>query len=114
MWSIEAGPGRILIRPTGYLSIEESAVAADDFERALRELDGSCVLIVDLSSLTGYDSEVRRIWQETMRCSRAMFSSIIWVSDKPLFRMVAASVSLFTGIPGRVVGSHEDPLQFAV
>ena len=43
-----------------------------------------------------------------------MFRSMIWVSDKPLFRMVAASVSLFTGIPCRVVGSHEDPLKFAV
>lgn len=114
MWSIEAGPGRILVRPTGYLSLEESSVASDDFERALRASEDSCVLIVDLSSLTGYDSEVRRVWQETMKRCRGRFRSIVWVSDKPLFRMVAASVSLFTGIPGRVVGSHEDPLQFAV
>lgn len=114
MWSIEAGPERILIRPSGHLAIEESSVAAEDFERALEELDGSCVLIVDLSGLTGYDSEVRRIWQEIMKRSRGQFRSIIWVSDKPMFRMVAASVSLFTGIPGRVVGSHVDPLKLAV
>lgn len=114
MWSIDAGPGRILIRPTGHLTIEASSVAAEDFERALSEFEGSCVLIVDLSRLTGYEAEVRRIWQGIMRHSRGRFSSIIWVSDKPLFRMVAASVSLFTGIPGRVVGSHEDPLKFAV
>ncbi len=114
MWSIEAGPGRILIRPSGHLLLEESSVAADDFEQELAKLQGSCVLIIDLSGLTGYDSEVRRIWQETMKRSSGMFSSIVWVSDKPLFRMVAASVSLFTGIPGRVVGSHEDPLKFAV
>lgn len=114
MWSIEPGPGRILIRPSGHLSLEESAVAADDFERHLADVLGPCVLIIDLSCLTGYEPEVRRIWQETMKRSRRSFRSIVWISDKPMFRMVAASVSLFTGIPGRVVSSLEDPLKFAV
>ncbi len=113
MWSLEVGPGWILVRPSGELLLEESSVAADDFEQALSELQGTCTLIVDLSSLTAYTPEVRRVWQETMKSCRGQFRSIVWVSDKPLFRMVAASVSLFTGIPGQVVGSHEDPLRFA-
>jgi hypothetical protein len=79
----------------------------------LSELQGTYTLIIDLSALTGYSSEVRRVWQETMKRFRGQFRSIVWVSDKPLFRMVAASVSLFTGVPGQVVGSHEDPLRFA-
>lgn len=114
MWKIDEAPGRILVQPVGHLFLDESAVAAQRLESLIAVMRDPCILIIDLGELTGYDSAVRKLWQETIRRNRDRFRMMVWVSDSPLYRMVAASVSLFTGIPGRVVGSAADPMQVAI
>jgi len=114
MWTIETALGRILIRPTGYLDLEGSASAADIFEAELARLEGPCALYIDLQELDGYEAEVRHMWQEVIHQHRHRFYEMVWVSDRAVFRMVAASVSLVIGIPSRVVGSAEDPMRRAM
>ena len=58
--------------------------------------------------MTGFDTDARRIWQDTMKSHKNQIDVIWLVSDNIFIRGAAKTMGLLTGFPIKVTKSIND------
>ncbi len=93
---------RIVVAPQGHWTMATAPLAIEEFLRLLGE--GSAHFVGDIRVLEGYESPVRRTWQQAFSSLGKRVRTYTFVGrSTPLVRMGVAAMSLYLGIPFKSV-----------
>lgn len=96
-WHLEVSSGLATMRFSGNLDTVNGLASALALANALRVSE--CVLIWDVSAMTGYDTGARIAWQEQIRPLRHQIREIRVVGATPITRFGTAALALSIGVP---------------
>ena len=91
------------------LSEQGARAAIAEWRRAFDAVPfGKIVLLWDCREMSGYDSEARIQWQETLKELKPRIKTIWLITDSSLIRMGASVMSLFSSLTIKAVRSEDD------
>jgi hypothetical protein len=96
-WVIHRAADNIWVYCPETLVAETTAAAVRQFVQLADSCEAPYGVVIDIRALRQYDSESRELWQKALRNRRDRVSTIVFISANPIFRMVGASVGLYTG-----------------
>jgi hypothetical protein len=93
---------RIVVAPLGHWTMATAQRAIAEFSRLLG--NGTAHFVGDIRVMEGYESSVRKAWQETFfRAGKRILSYTFVGKSTPLVRMGVAAMSLYLRVPFRSV-----------
>lgn len=97
-WTLEKEGDALVFTVDGHISGDEARDATYRFIDLAAD-EETFVFEVRLHDLTGYETEARVLWTDTLRSARAKVSLLRIVGVKnPLIRMAATAVGLAAGV----------------
>jgi hypothetical protein len=105
-WEVAGSAHGIIITCRGHDKSRTVGAAVQTFEALATGRAGRFSIVADLREMTGYESESRIAWQQTLRKFRMRIDCLVLVGARSaLIRMGAAAVGAVAGIPVRFVTS---------
>lgn len=108
-WKELEGKPHLRFKFERHLSADDCRTVIAEWRQAFDERPGREIpLIWEASSMKGYDSEARKMWQEAMRDMKDRIAVIWLVTESPIVNMGASVMSLFSSIAITVVKSEDE------
>jgi len=108
-WKVSRETFGIVIDCAGHDREGMAAVAVVVFEQLAIEDEHPFTIFVDLTEMTGYESQSRQSWQEAFHRHRERVKQLVLIgAQSSLIRMGAAAVGSFAGIPVRFLDSWQE------
>lgn len=92
----------------GHLDEASAANAIERWNEKMKSNNAKVSIIYNCSKMTGFDTDARRIWQDTMKAHKNQIDVIWLVSDNIFIRGAAKTMGLLTGFPIKVTKSIND------
>jgi hypothetical protein len=94
---------RLEITLGGHLTAGDSLPAARALADELAQDDAPCELVYDFCGVTGYDPEVREVWQEKLWAVRRRVKRLVFRGKGRWPRLDALYLSVYLKLPRRFV-----------
>jgi hypothetical protein len=99
-WQVEAREIGIVITCRGHDKDGTVGKATEAFGALIEVRKGPCLVIADLSEMTGYETSSRHAWQDIFRRHRRQMRRLVLVGARSkIIRVGAAMVGAVAGVP---------------
>lgn len=93
----------------GMFSNEHAEEAVQEWKQMIESnSDNKIVLVWDCLEMSGYDTEARNLWQETLKELKHRIHTIWLITNSKLIKMGAMVVSVFTSFEIKTVSSEAE------
>jgi len=90
---------------SGHLDEASASSAIERWNEKMKSSKEKTSIIYNCTKMTGFDTDARRIWQETMKSHKHQIDVIWLVSDNIFIRGAAKTMGVLTGFPIKVTKS---------
>jgi len=108
-WTEIKGVSHLKFVFSQHLNADDCRTVIAEWRQAFDERPGREIpLIWEASSMKGYDSEARKMWQEAMSDMKDRIEVVWLVTDSSIVRMGASVMSMFSSTSINVVKSEDE------
>jgi hypothetical protein len=93
---------------SGHLDEASATNAIEHWNEKMKARSSKISLIYNCAKMSGFDTNARRIWQDTMTLHKNQIDAIWVVCDNTFIRAAAKTMGLLTGFPIKVTKTIND------